>query len=196
MKTRLFLALVLTCLTLSAQTPKTSTAAPSSNDAPRYTSDGQLMKPENYREWIFLSSGLGMTYGSAATATGAAPRFDNVFVTPDAYKAFMASGTWPDKTMFALEVRSAASHGSINNGGNYQDQLTGLEVEVRDSERFPKKWAFFGFDGKTQTSKAFADNAGCLACHSANGAVDNTFVQFYPTLIPVAKAKGTFKTTP
>jgi hypothetical protein len=26
-----------------------------------------------------------------------------------------------------------------------------------------------------------------------NGAVDQTFVQFYPTLIPVAKAKGTFK---
>jgi hypothetical protein len=40
------------------------------------------------------------------------------------------------------------------------------------------------------------DTAGCQACHSANGAVDNTFVQFYPTLAPIAKSKGTFKTTP
>jgi hypothetical protein len=26
--------------------------------------------------------------------------------------------------------------------------------------------------------------------------VDNTFVQFYPTLLPIAKAKGTLKTMP
>jgi Cu/Ag efflux protein CusF len=31
------------------------------------------------------------------------------------------------------------------------------------------------------------------ACHGKNGAVDNTFVQFYPTLIPVALEKGTFR---
>ena len=37
---------------------------------------------------------------------------------------------------------------------------------------------------------------GCYACHDAHAAVEHTFVQFYPTLIPVAKAKGTFKTTP
>jgi len=98
--------------------------------------------------------------------------------------------------MFVLEVRSAATHGSINNGGHYQDQVTGVEVEVKDEKRFPKKWAFFGFGSTATSAKAFPDNAGCLACHSANGAVDNTFVQFYPTLAPIAKAKGTFKTTP
>ena len=26
---------------------------------PRYTGDGQLMLPSDYREWVFLSSGLG-----------------------------------------------------------------------------------------------------------------------------------------
>jgi hypothetical protein len=26
----------------------------------------------------------------------------------------------------------------------------------------------------------------CYACHSTHGAVDNTFVQFYPTLIELA----------
>ncbi len=31
-----------------------------------------------------------------------------------------------------------------------------------------------------------------LFVYGNNGAVDNTFVQFYPTLIPVAKEKGTF----
>jgi len=173
-------------LTLFAQT----------TDEPRYTADGQLMRPDNYREWIFLSSGLGMTYNAAATSTPANPNFDNVFVKPSAYKAFMETGTWPDKTMFVLEVRSSTSKGSINNGGHYQDQITAVEVEVKDEKRFPNKWAFFGFQAGAATARPFPDNAGCLACHSKNGAVDNTFVQFYPTLAPVAKAKGTFKTTP
>ena len=121
---------------------------------------------------------------------------DNVFVTPAAYKSFQTTGTWPDKTMFVLEVRSAATKGSINNGGHFQDQVTAVEVEVKDEKRFPNKWAFFGFGASAASSKALPDTAGCQACHSANGAVDNTFVQFYPTLAPIAKAKGTFKTTP
>src|SRR5215471_11952486 len=186
MKTLIVLGLVVLCLTASAQT----------TIEPRYTADGQLTRLENYREWIFLSSGLGMSYGPNASENPANPNFDNVFVTPAAYKAFQATGTWPDKTMFVLEVRSAATKGSINNGGHFQDQVTGVEVEVKDEKRFPNKWAFFGFQTGAASAKAFPDNAGCLACHSANGAVDNTFVQFYPTLAPIAKAKGTFKVTP
>ena len=33
----------------------------------------------------------------------------------------------------------------------------------------------------------------CYACHRDHAAVDNTFVQFYPLLMDVAKQKGTFK---
>jgi len=33
----------------------------------------------------------------------------------------------------------------------------------------------------------------CYACHTDNGAVDNTFVQFYPTLLEVATKMGTVK---
>ena len=193
MKSRLLAALTFMCLTVSSQTTKSAQAPPANE--PRYTDDGQLMLPDNYREWIYLSSGLGMTYGPAANASPN-PQFDNVFVTPAAYKSFMSSGVWPDKTMFVLEVRSATSQGSINNGGHYQDKVNAVEVEVKDEKRFPKKWAFFGFGTSAPTAKPLPDNAGCLACHSANGAVDNTFVQFYPTLAPIAKAKGTFKTTP
>src|SRR4051794_35914250 len=75
--------------------------------------------PANYREWVFLSSGLGMTYGPLATPP-AHPAFDNVFVKPEAYQAFLKTGTWPDKTMFVLEVRGSASEGSINKGGHFQ----------------------------------------------------------------------------
>lgn len=160
---------------------------------PEFTEDGRLVRPGNYREWVFLSSGLGMTYGPAKHTANEAPRFDNVFVEPQAYKAFLKTGTWLDRTIFALEVRSSASNGSINRGGHYQEGVAGLEVEVKDSSRFPNKWAFFDFGSpNTKAAKAIPTTASCYSCHSTNGAVDNTFVQFYPTLAPVAKAKGTF----
>jgi cytochrome c553 len=164
---------------------------------PQYTDDNQLIRPENYREWVYLSSGHGMSYGPNASQTATAPPFDNVFVTPEAYRAFLTTGSWPDKTIFALEIRRAASEGSINKGGSFQTDLLAVEFEVKDEARFPQKWAFFGFSNQTgslaKTAKAQPATSTCNTCHGANGAVDNTFVQFYPTLIDIARQKGTFK---
>jgi hypothetical protein len=186
MITRALLAVSLMCLNAPAQTAKTG--------EPRYTNEGQLMRPDNYREWIYLSSGLGMTYGAVeSVANTLSERFDNVFVTPQAYKAFLQTGTWPDKTMFALEVRYSATKGSINKGGHYQEGVAALEIHLKDQTRFRTKWAFFGFGTSDQTAKPFPETSACQSCHAKNGAVDETFVQFYPTLIPVAKAKGTLK---
>jgi len=162
--------------------------------APQFTKDNELIRPTDYREWIYLSSGLGMNYGSSTTES-ADPAFDNVFVHPAAYRAFLDSGKWPDKTIFVLENRSAKQHGSINKSGHFQAELTGVEAAVKDESRFPEKWAYFGFGGPPSmraSAKAFPANA-CYSCHTKNGAVENTFVQFYPTLLPVAEAKGTLK---
>jgi hypothetical protein len=184
MKAKLLLVLVLISAGLFAE------QAPPNE--PQYTKEGELVKPQNYREWIYLSSGLGMTYGSPIAKDE--QDFDNVFVTPQAYKAFLATGSWPDKTMLALEVRYSASKGSINKGGRFQERLAGLEIHLKDEKRFPAtKWAFFGFNGPETTAKPLMADSVCQKCHAQNAAVDETFVQFYPTLIPVAKAKGTFK---
>ena len=90
MKLKLFLLPLLACLSSASERSRL--------DEPQYTSDGQLKLPANYREWIYLTSGLGMTYGfvESAANTVMGERFDNVFVTPQAYKAFLATGTWPD----------------------------------------------------------------------------------------------------
>jgi len=164
----------------------------SRRDGPDYTSDGQLRLPANYREWIFLSAGLGMTYGN--TAPRGEPRFDNVFVNPSAYRAFLETGMWPDQTIFMLEVRVSATSGSINQGGHFQDAVTALEVHLKDATRFPAtKWGFFQFERSATTAKPLAANSSCQKCHAQHGAVDETFVQFYPTLADLAKTKGTFK---
>ena len=164
-------------------------------DGPQFTPAGQLVRPSNYREWVYLSSGLGMTYGPLADAArDGNPMFDNVFVNPAAYKAFMATGKWPDHTIFVLEVRTSGSKASINNGGRFQTNLGGIEAEVKDEKRFAGKWGFFGFGMSASPANMLATSEQCYSCHRTNGAVDNTFVQFYPTLLEVAKSKGTLNT--
>jgi hypothetical protein len=167
---------------------------------PEYTADAQLKFPADYRQWVFLSSGVGMTYGPLATVRQAGalsaaaqppPMFDNVFVNPDSYRPFLRTGHWPDKTMFVLEVRDSESHGSINNGGHFQTDIMGIETEVKDGS----SWSFYAFSlasGTPQASaKAIPRTASCYSCHSKNTAVENTFVQFYPELYEVAEQKGT-----
>jgi hypothetical protein len=162
-------------------------------DAPRFTAAGELVRPPDCREWVFLTSGLGMTYGVPPSKESDAPRFDNVFVTRAAYRSFLQTGRWPDKTMFILEVRSSQSKGSINNGGHFQTDMVAMEAEVKDESRYPGKWAFFSFADGASTAKPLPTTERCYTCHAQNGAVDNTFVQFYPVLLKVAREKGTAK---
>jgi hypothetical protein len=160
------------------------------DDGPQYTSDAQMKFPEHYRDWVYLTSGFDMSY-SASSAMPDHHMFDNVFVNPGAYRVFLATGHWPDKTMLVLEVRGACGKGSINQKGSYQDeQIMGVEVHVRDDARFTGGWAFFGFDGG-RTGKRVPTTADCYSCHQEHGAVDTTFVQFYPTLMPIATMKKT-----
>jgi len=157
---------------------------------PHYTPDGRMQPPADYREWIFLSSGVDMSYSPRGMAMDHS-MFDNVFVNPEAYKTFLETGTWPDKTILVLEVRGAATKGSINHTGHFQTgELMGTEVHVKDSARFPGQWAFFGFDD-SQPAKMIPTTADCYSCHQKSAAVDTTFVQFYPTLLDVAKKKNT-----
>ena len=43
------------------------------------------------------------------------------------------------------------------------------------------------------TAKMIPVSQNCYSCHSDHGAVDTTFVQFYPTLLPIAKQKRTLE---
>ena len=181
---------------LYAQQPETPAAPQPDVDqrataGPQYTPSGELIRPTDFREWMFVSSGLGMTYNQPSGAART-PSFTNVYVNPAAYRAFMKTGRWPDKTMFILEIRASSSEGSINKGGHFQSDLVIIEASVKDEARFPGNWAYFDFgrDMKTHVA-ALPTTERCYACHADNGAVDNTFVQFYPTLLEVATKMGT-----
>ena len=157
-----------------------------------YAPDGRLRAPDHYREWVFLSSGLDMNYDIRVGPAGES-MFDNVFVDPVSYAAFLKTGTWPDGTLLVKEDRGASKKGSINRHGKFQtSSLRGLEVHARDSARFAGGWAFFFFAAAgAEPAQPIPASASCYSCHKAHGAVDTTFVQFYPTLLPVATDKKT-----
>ena len=163
-------------------------AQPVAANAPTYTADGKLEFPKTYRKWVYLSSGLDMSY--LPLNFRAVSTFGNVFVNPESYDAFIASGTWPDKTTLVLEVRRAEQNASINKSGRSQGEIIRTEVHLKDSARFEGGWAFFAFADQTPATM-IARTANCYSCHQQNGAVDTTFVQFYPELLAVARTKKT-----
>jgi hypothetical protein len=163
-------------------------------DGPQYVAgSNNLIRPDNYREWIFLGSSLGLNYPAPGAAQGP-DQFNNVFVNPSAYRSFMQTGKWPDKTVYVLEFRGVGTEAVQNRQGKFQTNVVGFEANVKDS-RFPDGWAYFGFrDGEKSAAPLSGDTVKrCIDCHTAHTAVERTFVQFYPALLDVAKKMGTVR---
>ena len=185
-------ALCVSLLALAAPNAAPATPSHTTPDATAsFTTDGRLRPPADYREWIFLTSGLDMSYRKNSAMDHS--MFDNVFADPQAYRAFVRTGTWPEGTLLVKEGRTASEKGSINKSGKFQSgDAMGFEVHLKDSKRFASGWGFFFFDSvRSQPTQMIPVAAPCYSCHRAHGAVDSTFVQFYPTLLSIATRKRT-----
>ena len=160
---------LLACLPLVAQKP-------------HFTSSGELIIPESYREWVFVGSSLGMGYNEPS-ATPPKEEFHHVYITPDAYRHYKSTGEFPKQTVLMMEVYSAGSRESINRQGRFSSEFLRVEAAVKDVDRFPEEWRYFDFGGPEprKTSTAFAKKQ-CWTCHNEHGHTDNVFTQFYPGL--------------
>lgn len=142
----------------------------------------------DYRTWVFLTSSLDLNYDEPVPGTTTRhSMLDNVFVNPDAYQTFAKTGTWPRGTVMVKENRLAESAGTLSKSGKFQTNIASVELHMKDDAG---TWAFYFSDGK-KPAKYIGPGANCYTCHGDHGAVDTTFVQFYPTLLEIAKAKGT-----
>ena len=148
---------------------------------------GELALPD-YRKWVYLGSGLGMSY---IITNQENPPFTNVYAEPKAYDGFMKTGVWPNKTVLVAEMVASATNLSINKSGRAQvGKPVAVEVEVKDAAK--GGWAFYGFENGAQKGMLFPKTAACYSCHEEHAATDNTFVQFYPKLIETAEQHGTY----
>ena len=174
----------------AAPAPERAGAGPPDATAPAHG------RPAADRPGAVRSASLDMTYDAPGERSGPS-RFQNVFVNPSSYRAFLDSGRWPDETIFVLEIRASSREGAINDAGQFQSDLVALEAEVKD-DRFADGWAFYDF-GVAGSLRNVAEPlagervASCIECHTEHTAVERTFVQFYPTLLEAARRAGTLK---
>ena len=159
---------------------------------PVFESKTTLLRPVNYREWVFVGSSRGLSYAQtprpATEAAAANEMYHNVYIKPEAYREFAKTGKFPEGTVLVMEMASADTKREPGLQGSYEKEFIGLEVAVKDSSRFEAPgWAYFNFSngmGSDYKSKAepFPASAGCVSCHKQNAATDNVFTQFYPVL--------------
>lgn len=152
-----------------------------------------LLRPEGYREWVFVGSSLGLRYDSNAEKPARQPElYHNVYINPSSYRQFSKTGEFPDGTVMILELASAEVKKEPGLQGSFQKEFVALEASVKDSKRFDKAWAYFSFDdgpGKLKTKARPLPKAACWSCHHEKAATDHVFTQFYPVLRAAAPKK-------
>ena len=169
-----------------AQGPTANTKPSLSGMAlPAYTADGDLIRPDGYRTWVFVGASLGLSYDEDAAEREGPGAFTNVYIQPEAYRYFMETGEFPEGTMLPMDVFRPGSRESINQAGFFEKDFLGMEVAVKDSERYPEGWAYLSFrdrsGGLRESASAFPKER-CFDCHAEHAATDNVFTQFYPVL--------------
>jgi hypothetical protein len=145
----------------------------------------QLLKPADYREWIYL--GTALTPHDLNDNKASFPEFHTVYMNPSAWRAWKKTGTFAQGTVIAKELSSVGEHHAISGKGYFQGEFSVLAVAVKDNKRFaqePGGWGYFVFDkaATTKTTATRQPTQACASCHQAHAAQDLVFTQYYPVL--------------
>ena len=180
--------------TSDGETAGTSTTESGDVTRASFNEDGSVNIPTGYRQWVFM--GAPLTPNALNGGEAPFPEFHNVYIEPSAFRAFEATGEFPEGTQIVKELTTVRSNNNAENGssqevsgvGYFQGEFAGLELTVKDNERFkdePGGWAYFSFGHKSppyeKTASAFPAES-CNACHEASAETDFVFTQFYPVL--------------
>ena len=151
----------------------------------RFDAQGMLVRPEGYREWVYV--GTPLTPNDMNNGNAPFPEFHNVYIDPASWKHYEHTGKFREGTMLVKELVSVGSKLATSGAGYFMGEFVGLEVAIKSAERFPDEpghWAYFSFGHAyplAETAKAFPSQA-CNACHQNAAADDFVFTQYYPVL--------------
>lgn len=153
-------------------------------DVARYDASGQLLYPTDTVAWIHVGSVLGGQYSEEPFDPAQPGDIGVVQMEPSAYAHFREHGSYADGTMFLLTFYDSEAKSQPQLQGFVQGEMRLREIHVIDKVRFAEGRAFFQFQGKEVMEAAkIPDGSPCTSCHEAEGALDGTFTQFYPTLL-------------
>lgn len=150
-----------------------------------YDNEGALLRPEGYREWVYL--GAPLTPNDMNNGNAPFPEFHNVYVDPASWAVYKQTGELPDGTVIIKELVSVGSKAASSGIGYFMGEFIGLEAAVKDSKRFPKEangWAYFSYGhAYPLEKKAKAQpQASCAQCHLTAPGGGMVFSQYYPVL--------------
>ena len=152
---------------------------------PRFTPRDSLIRPEGWESWVLAGTSMGLTYTESATLpeAGEPPGdFLNVYLQPWAYAQFMATGEFPQGTMFALIGSDPVRRTDPARGGFTQGPQSLLEVHLKWEGLHESGWGFYGFGGGEEMAELIPGDAACYSCHRDEADFDHAFVQFYPAI--------------
>ena len=177
------------------QKARSTTAAVSDMALPEYDASGALLRPIDFEKWVVVGTSVGMGYLDGEKTDPNNPgQFHNVYLQPQAFDHYVATGEFPEQTVFIVtnnesqRTKRDGDH-SVLKSGFFAAPTKGLEVSVKDSRRFPEGWGYYMFlepgqkpAGKERAAgKPYARQA-CYDCHAEHGATDHVFTQFYSVL--------------
>ena len=154
----------------------------------KMNSENELIRPEGYREWVFV--GAPVTPNDMNDGKAPFPEFHNVYIDPESYAHYQKTGKFREGTILIKELVSVGTKSAPSGNGYFEGDFIGLEATVKSSKHFPNEpgnWAYFSFTNKDhslpykKTAAAFPAPA-CNSCHQATAADDWVFTQFYPVL--------------
>jgi hypothetical protein len=168
-------------------------AAQSEKSSAVFDSDGKLELPTGFRAWVFVGAPLtpnGLNDGKANF-----PEYHHVYVEKKNVDAYLKTGEFPEGTVIVKELTRVlnptfpdGSRKEPSGRGYFNGEYNGIDVTVKDSQRFAKTngWGFFTFGHHPLPYAASAAEkpvTECAGCHLANvAATDMTWIQFYPLL--------------
>src|SRR5215468_8344638 len=138
-------------LLLSVSLGRTMFGAEQAKPAAQFEGKDTLLRPEGYREWVFVGSSLGLRYDDGKKEPQRL-EYKNVYIDPVAYRAYRQTGAFPQGTVLVLETATGEEKKEPGLRGSFQKRFTGLSAAVKDRDRFPDGWAYFSFtDGAGKT---------------------------------------------
>jgi len=163
---------------------------------PKWTASGELELPKDFRTWVFL--GAPLTPNALNDGNAGFPEYHNVYVQPEAYQSYRKTGQFPEGTILVKELQLTLS-GTNTDGsriepsgrGYFPGTLNGIDISVKDSERFKDTngWGYFNFGHHAQpyaqTAAAQSKDA-CAGCHMSANGTNMVFTRFYT---PILEAK-------
>jgi cytochrome P460 len=133
--------------------------------------------PTGYRKWAHVKSMV--IYSDKHPLFGAFGGIHHVYANPEAERALVKGGTFPDGSVLVFDLLEAKDE----NGAWVEGPRKLVGVMKKDRKRFGDLggWGFEGFKGDSRTERLVTDARGqCFGCHQAQRNNDFVYSGYRP----------------